>query len=297
MADLIGEFLAYLSAEVGLARSTIDAYERDLGLFRDFLAAQGHPSLIVSSPEPILLFLLGEKERGAAEAMLARRLAAIRVFCRYLLETGRASRDVRPSGASPRLWKRLPAVLDPEAVTRLLAAPQGTDPPALRDRAMLEVLYATGCRVSELCGLTLERLHLEAQFVRCLGKGAKERIVPLGRRGLEALEAYLRDGRPALARAARPTRALFLSRSGRPIERTRVWRIVKRSAALAGLPPAGVTPHSLRHSFATHLLENGADLRDVQELLGHASVATTEIYTHVDRRRLKEAHQRFHPRA
>ncbi|MBI4881921.1 MAG: site-specific tyrosine recombinase XerD [Planctomycetes bacterium] len=297
MADLIREFLAYLSAEVGLAPSTIDAYERDLRLFQRFLAGQGHASLIVSSPEPILLFLLGEKEKGAAEAMLARRLAAIRVFCRYLLETGRIARDVRPSGASPRLWKRLPAVLDPDGITRLLAAPEGTKPPALRDRAMLEVLYATGCRVSELCGLTLERLHLDAEFVRCLGKGAKERIVPIGRHGLDALAAYLRDGRPALARPAHPTSALFLSRSGRPIERTRVWRIVKRCAALCGVAQGGVTPHALRHSFATHLLENGADLRDVQELLGHASVATTEIYTHVDRRRLKEAHQRFHPRA
>jgi len=295
--DLLGEFLTYLSAEIGLAASTIKAYDGDLKKFEGYLRATHRPSLRIQSGEPILGFLIHEQKNGAAEALLVRRLAAIRSFYRYLLETGQIERDVRPLRTTPRQWNRLPKVLNPDSVNRLLAAREGTSPAALRDRALLEVLYATGCRVSELCGLTLDRLHFEGGYVRCLGKGSRERIVPIGRAGILALKAYLEQGRPALARASLRTPSVFLSRTGRPLDRTRVWRIVKECATLAGLPLRGVTPHTLRHSFATHMLENGADLRDVQELLGHASVATTEIYTHVDRRRMREAHQQFHPRS
>lgn len=297
VADLIAEFLTYLSAEIGLASSTLKAYGHDLRLYSDHLKETGKPCLLIRNAEPILDFLVRSKGRGAAEALLARRLAAIRSFYRYLLESGRIARDVRPSAGSPRKWNRLPKVLNPNAVELLLAARDGEAPMELRDRAMLELLYATGCRVSELCGLTHDRLHFESGFVRYLGKGDKERIVPIGSRTVESIRRYLTDGRPALARASVRTDHLFLSRTGRPIDRTNVWRIVKDCATRAGLPLKSVTVHTLRHSFATHMLENGADLRVVQELLGHASVSTTEIYTHVDRRRMREAHQRFHPRA
>ncbi|MFH0944053.1 MAG: site-specific tyrosine recombinase XerD [Planctomycetota bacterium] len=295
--DLVAEFLSYLSAEIGLAPSTIKAYGGDLRKYEQSLLEGGTPDLRIQNTEPILAFLIREQKAGAAEAMLARRLAAIRSFYRYLLETGRVLKDVRPIGSAPRQWSRLPAVLNPSSVTRLLAVRSEDRPAALRDRALLEVLYATGCRVSELCGLTMNRLHLESGFVRCLGKGRKERIIPIGSSGRRAVEEYLERGRPAFERNRPPTDAVFLSRTGRPLDRTRVWRIVKECATLAGLPTRGVTPHTLRHSFATHMLENGADLRVVQELLGHASVATTEIYTHVDRRRMREAHRKFHPRS
>ena len=295
--DLIAEFLSYLSAEIGLAPSTIKAYDGDLRKYERSLKAGGTSDLRIQNSEPILIFLIQEQRKGAAESMLARRLAAIRSFYRYLLETGRVAKDVRPIGTAPRQWSRLPTVLNPDSVTRLLGSREGDRPAALRDRALLEVLYATGCRVSELTGLTLDRLHLDSGFVRCLGKGSKERIIPIGSSGQQALEEYLDRGRPEFARDRSPTDAVFLSRTGRPLDRTRVWRIVKECATLAGLPTRGVTPHTLRHSFATHMLENGADLRVVQELLGHASVATTEIYTHVDRRRMREAHRQFHPRS
>lgn len=297
MTDLIREFLTYCSAEAGLSPSTIEAYNRDLRRYEAYLSGTDHPSLIVRSARPLLDFLVAEREAGAAEATLARRLACLRMLYRYLLETGRVSRDVRPTGAAPTQWRRLPRVLDPEAVDRLLAAPDGDSPLAIRNRALLEVLYAVGCRVSEMCGLTHERLHLDSGYVRCLGKGNKERLIPIGRRGREAVERYLEDARPSLARNGPPTDRVFLTRRGRPLDRTQAWRVVKAAAATAGIPSLGVSPHTLRHSFATHMLEHGADLRVVQELLGHASVATTEIYTHVDRRRLLEAHQRFHPRA
>ncbi len=287
----------HLRAELGLAASTIDAYSRDLKRYREHLAAHGHSSMAIRNAEPIIDFLAAEQSSGAAEATLARRLSAIRVFYRYLLESGRIERDVRPSAGSPRLWKRLPKVLEPAFVDQLLAVPDDGSPAALRDRAMLEVLYAIGCRVSELCGLTLDRLHFEAGYVRCLGKGSKERIVPIADSTRAIVERYLREARPKLAEGRRPSPAVFLSRTGKPLDRVRVWSIVRREAARAGLQGASVSPHVLRHCFATHLLENGADLRVVQELLGHASVATTEIYTHVDRRRLKDAHRRFHPRA
>ncbi len=297
MDDLISEFLTYLSAEVGVARPTIDAYGRDLDLYRQSLAASGIRSILVPNADPIIRFLESQHRAGAAETTLARRLAAIRMLYRYLLETGRMQRDIRPSGGTPRVWARLPKVLDPDAIERLITARRGDSPRAWRDRAMIELLYATGCRASELCGLTLDRVHLESRFVRCLGKGSKERIVPIGRRGIEAIAQYLEHGRPALVRPGSPTPALFLTRTGRPLDRTNLWRVVKQAAVHAGIPPSAVTTHTLRHSFATHLLENGADLRVVQELLGHASVATTEVYTHVDRKRLRELHERFHPRA
>jgi integrase/recombinase XerD len=296
------EFLTYVVAEAGLAGATADAYRRDLERFFAFARSAGHDPTRLTHSEPIVEFLHDEQRQGAAEATLARRLAAIRAFLRFRLETGRQERDVRPTGGAPHLWSRLPKSLEPEQIERLLAAPgpESPDPTfqarRLRDRAVLEVLYAAGCRVSELCGLTLDRVDLAARTLRVLGKGSKERLVPVGDVAAEALARWLERGRPAFALRAKPTSAVFLTQRGNAIDRTRVWQIVKEVARRCGVEPHSVSPHVFRHSFATHLLDNGADLRVVQELLGHASVATTEVYTHVDRRRMKDQHRQFHPR-
>lgn len=290
-------FLLHLKAEAGLAPSTIVAYQRDLDRFADFLAQRGRRLEAVEHADEILEFLASDEQAGASEATLARRLAAIRVFYRYLLETRRIGTDVRPTAAAPKLWQRLPKSLNPSAIEAMLEHGEATNALQHRDRAILELMYASGCRASELCGLTLDRVHLEDAFVRCLGKGSKERIVPIGQRAIDAVERYLRVARPTLSTPAHPTAALFLTRTGRALDRIGLWRIVKQAARRAGIPERGVSPHVLRHSFAIHLLENGADLRAVQELLGHASIATTERYTLVDKSRLLEAHRDFHPRA
>jgi integrase/recombinase XerD len=197
--------------------------------------------------------------------------------------------------SSPALWERIPQVLSPESVEKLLAAPLATDRYYLRDRALLETLYATGSRASEVVGLKLEDLYLDSSFCKCLGKGSKQRVVPLGRTAIEVLRAYLTDSRPKLVRAAPDAPWVFVSRGGKGLNREMLWIIVKKYVRRAGLN-AKVSPHTLRHSFATHLLAGGADLRTVQELLGHANIRTTQHYTHVDRDRLKAIHQKFHPR-
>lgn len=295
--DPLRAFELHLVAECGLAKPTVEAYRRDLEKLRKWLSEKGQRFEDVRDHGQLLEFLAGEHDRGASEATLARCLASIRVFYRFLLETRRIGIDVRPSALGPKLWSRLPKSLNPGAIEAMLETGSGTDPESVRDRAILEVLYATGCRVSELCGLTLDRVALEDAYVRCHGKGNKERIVPLGARAIAAVRDWLRIGRPALSTPAFPTAALFLTTTGRPMHRGKVWAIVKEAARRAGLPSRGVSPHVLRHSFAVHLLENGADLRAVQELLGHRSIATTERYTLVDKHRLLEAHREFHPRA
>ncbi len=295
--DPVRAFCLYLAAEAGLSSATVTAYRRDLERLGSYLAERGQRFEEVDDASTLLEFLSSELSSGASEATLARRLAAVRVFYRYLLETRRITRDVRPSAVGPKLWARLPKSLNPSAITALLDVPPAQDALGHRDRAILELLYATGCRVSELCSLTLERVNLDENYVRCLGKGNKERLVPLGERACDAVATYLKAGRPTLSTPEHPTAALFLTRSGQPLDRVRIWAIVKSAATRAGLPTRGISPHVLRHSFAIHLLENGADLRVVQELLGHASIATTERYTLVDKQRLLEAHREFHPRA
>ena len=291
----IDSFLQHLVAEAGLARNTLLAYRRDLRRFGQHLAEEGLDLREVSDSGPVLAFLAKEQKRGLAPSSIARALTAVRLFLRFLLAEGLLSADPLSHIRTPRTWKRLPVVPSEKAVGMLLAAPFSPGPLGVRNRALLTTLYAAGLRVSEATSLLLSDLHWDLAILRCLGKGGKERIVPIAREALDRLRAYVDTARPELATSSTGD-CLFLSRSGRPLLREEVWRIVKRIARKAGVHPLP-SPHSFRHAFATHLLEGGADLRAVQELLGHADIATTQIYTHVDARRLKSFHALHHPRS
>ena len=293
MRRWLQRFNDFLSIECGLADSTLEAYGRDLREFTTYLT-ESHIDLAGLEYEHIRGHLVNLKNRGLALASIARRIASLRMFLRYLQGYGAITRDVASVIEMPKRWRYLPHTLHYKHVDALLAAPDEEDSYYLRDRAILELLYATGIRVSELTGLTLDGINLDVGYVRVLGKGQKERVVPVGQMALLTVAAYLEDLRPKLA-TDKSRDAMFLSRTGRPLERTNVWRIIGKYARIAGLGNK-VSPHTLRHSFATHLLEGGADLRVVQELLGHADVATTQIYTHVDPSRLKSIHQKYHPR-
>ena len=232
-----------------------------------------------------------------APASIARHIVAMRMYFRYLQLEGVLKDNLAELLGSQKLWQRIPEVISPAHITRFLTAPRRYDPYWRRDRALLELLYATGCRASELSELTVRDVHLEDRYCQCKGKGSKQRLVPLGEKAVAAVADYLAHERgPLAARAATAPPWLLLTRRGRRLRREAIWGLVKRYAARSGLP-ATISPHTLRHSFATHVLAGGADLRHVQEMLGHASIATTQIYTHVDQSRLKQVHSRFHPRA
>ena len=294
-ANPIDAFLDYLTVECGLSVNTLQAYQRDLERFAAFVGAGHPPAWADVTGDRVIEFLMAEKARGCAVATVCRALVAVRMFFRFMSAEGHLPTDVTEHLESPRLWVTLPEVLDRKAVDRLLSAPDaGHDRWPLRDKAVLEVLYATGARASEAADLTLASVNREVGYVHCIGKGRKERIVPIGRRALEAIDAYLATERPLLDRRQSPH--LFLTHSGRRMGRETLWRLVKKYALRAGVSPR-VSPHSLRHSFATHLLEGGADLRAVQEMLGHVDIGTTQIYTHVDQSRLKAIHRKYHPRA
>lgn len=296
-------FLTYIRVECGLSDNTLEAYGRDLhDLIVDLEARSiGAPSAV--GPRDLADHLVSMKtERGQSSATITRRLATIRTFFRWLDAQGAIETNPADWLDRPTQWKRLPDVLSPQQMKKLLNSPSPDDdkpgqPPLwLRDKAMLELMYASGLRASEVGTIGLEHAHPKLGIIRVRGKGDKERMVPMGKPAMQAIERYLDECRPKLARdiAVHKDR-LLLSRSGRPLERVAVWQIVKKHAARAGL--RDVHPHTLRHSFATHLLMGGADLRLVQELLGHADIATTQIYTHVDRSRLKDIHKKYHPRA
>ncbi|EKP93856.1 site-specific tyrosine recombinase XerD [Thermaerobacter subterraneus] len=291
--EATADYLEILRVERGLAAHTLAAYRRDLADFAAFAAArQVEPAGVT---RPLILAYLHQLERaGRSRATAARRLAALRGFFRYLASEGKVEHDPAEGMATPRGGRPLPRVLAVDEVERVLELPQPASPAGLRDRAVLELLYATGLRVSELVGLDLDDLLLDHGLLRCRGKGGKERVVPVAAPAVEATRQYLARGRPALAR--RPgQRALFLNQRGGRLSRQWVWHLLRRAARRAGVPRA-VSPHTLRHSFATHLLAGGADLRAVQELLGHADISTTQIYTHLTRHHLLEAYLRAHPR-
>jgi integrase/recombinase XerD len=295
LGEDIQAFRYYLRAERGMAANTILAYGRDLERYRDWVNREGLKDYLAPTLLDLSHYLSDLREGGLAPASAARHLIALRMFYRYLQLENKAEPGAVELLSSPKLWQRIPQVLSPDSVEKLLAAPRPEDRYYLRDRALLEVLYATGSRASEVVGLNLTDLHLDSEFLRCTGKGSKQRVVPLGKPAIEAIRAYLADLRPKLTRARQDTTAVFVSRGGRPLTREMLWILVKKYARRAGLN-ARVSPHTLRHSFATHLLAGGADLRMVQELLGHSSIRTTQHYTHVDRTRLRAIHQRFHPR-
>ncbi|HEU4797280.1 MAG TPA: site-specific tyrosine recombinase XerD [bacterium] len=290
----VDAFLAYARAEAGLAPRTIEAYKQDLDDFIQFLRPRRTERPEDVTRSAVTLYLVTLRRRGRAPATVKRRAAAIRSFYHYLLREQLISSDPTLDLGAPKLPRRLPKTLSVEEIVRLLASPDLLRPEGLRDRAMLELMYSSGLRVSELVGLNLGDVDLGAELVRCIGKGDKERFVPVGAKAVSALLSYQRSGRPALARR-HVTQALFLSRRGR-LTRQGCWKLVKQYAKKARITRP-LTPHVLRHSFATHLLEGGADLRAVQEMLGHASIGTTQVYTHIGRDHLREVYSRAHPRA
>lgn len=286
------EFLEYLSVEKGLAANTLAAYGMDLAAYGAFLKSRKISNPSVITRDHILDFLTLEKKRGLQASSLARRLVAVKLFHRFLVKERVMDEDVTSVLESPRLWKRLPQFLTSREMDAILALPFPKKGTGARDRAILECLYATGMRVSEIASLEAQAVNLESGFLKCRGKGSKERLVPLGSKARDAVRQYLEKVRP---RQKPVTGHLFIGRSGRGMTRQNLWQLIKKYARLAGITKR-ITPHTFRHSFATHLLENGADLRVVQELLGHADIATTQIYTHVSRDRLKSVHTQFHPR-
>ncbi|MEE9487456.1 MAG: site-specific tyrosine recombinase XerD [Candidatus Brocadiales bacterium] len=292
MEELIQAFLDYLSLECGLSKNTVQAYKNDLKKFKVFLDKWGIESLEGIRPDHLNLYMVAERERGINVNSVSRNLSAIKHFCKFLVIDGHLKTDVLAEVDSPKLWKRLPDVLHWQEVEKLLESPSQDRPHGRRDRAVLEVLYATGARASEATSLKVSDVNTEDGYIRCHGKGNKERIVPLGAKACEVLVGYLSETRPKLDKGR--SEAVFLSSTGRALRREDIWRIVKSHAKRAGIKE--ISPHALRHSFATHLLERGADLRSVQEMLGHANIATTQTYTHIERQHLKHIHKKFHPR-
>ncbi|HET7521698.1 MAG TPA: site-specific tyrosine recombinase XerD [Bacillales bacterium] len=296
MEDDVKDFLHYLIVERGLAKNTVAAYRRDLEGYSAYLKKKEQiESFDDVSRGHIIRYLMEMKDSGRAATTLARHTSSVRAFHRFLFREKAVDHDPSVHIESPKTERKLPHTLSVSEVEALLDAPQANSPFGLRDRAMLEVLYATGIRVSELVGLNVGDVHLAMGFVRCIGKGDKERIIPLGKMASESLGRYLDRGRDALLKKKRGD-ALFLNHHGNRLTRQGFWKILKGLALKADIQKE-LTPHTLRHSFATHLLENGADLRAVQEMLGHADISTTQIYTHVTKSRLKEIYAAYHPRA
>ena len=328
--DNIAQFLDYLSLERGLSKNTLVSYERDLGKFTTYLEKKGMSSFNEAKKSDVTNFMLSEKDKGLSANSIARSLAAIKTFFRFLTREGFMKVDVTSVIETPKLWKHLPDSLSLDEVDHLLSKPNLKDWIGIRDKACLELMYATGMRVSEVVNLNLTDVNLDLGVVKCLGKGSKERIVPLGKTARVAIRRYLDKVRPTLVKspfdvprakargllrvilsgASRPhpegrglapsnvsnsEKGLFLTRLGHKMTRQMFWKIIKSYAKKARIDK-NIMPHTLRHSFATHLLERGADLRSVQEMLGHANISTTQIYTHINKERLKMIHRQFHPR-
>jgi integrase/recombinase XerD len=289
----IAAFVDYARTECHLSANTVAAYRRDLAKFAEWLALREITKLSIRDLADYAAWL---HARGLAPASIARHVVSLKVFFRYLQLEGVLRDNLAELLGSQRLWQRVPQILSVEAVDQLLASPAAADALWRRDRALLELLYATGCRASEVSHLTVADVHLSEGFCLCRGKGDRQRIVPVNRRAAAAVQGYLDEERPTLVQAAGHDPGwLLLSRRGQRLRRERIWELMKLYAARIGAP-SSIGPHTMRHSFATHLVAGGADLRQVQEMLGHASISTTQIYTHVDPARLKEVHRQFHPR-
>ena len=292
MDSLADQFINYIRVERGLAGNTVEAYARDLLRFFQFLKGRKLSPLHISQ-EQITIYV-GMLGRKLSAKSVARNISAVKMFFRFLATEGKIERSPARFLATPRLSRKLPDVLSRGEVEHLLSQPDPSHPREQRDLAMLEILYATGLRVSELVSLKILAVNLEAGYVRTMGKGSKERIVPMGEKAAEAVSAYLSSGRALLTKGAGSS-YLFVNSRGSRMTRQGFWKIIKKYGKKAGINKK-ITPHSIRHSFASHLLEGGADLRAVQVMLGHADISTTQIYTHVTRERLKELHEKCHPR-
>ncbi|MBD7964632.1 site-specific tyrosine recombinase XerD [Fictibacillus norfolkensis] len=296
MNEHVQDFLQYIIVERALSKNTIDSYKRDLTQYVRYLQkVESLETIHEIDRNHIIGYLLFLKENGKASTTLARNIASIRSFHQFLLREKVSSQDPSVHIETPKTERKLPKVLSTDEVEALLDTPASNDPFSQRDKGMLELLYATGIRVSELVQLNIGDVHLDMGFIRCIGKGNKERIIPLGKMAQTAIERYLHNGRSIMLKGKK-TDALFLNHHGNRLSRQGFWKILKQLARKAHIEKE-LTPHTLRHSFATHLLENGADLRAVQEMLGHADISTTQIYTHVTKTRLKDVYSAFHPRA
>lgn len=294
MKEIIEEFLSYLSVEKGMASNTLSSYRSDLSKFSEFLKSQKSGSVQDISRHTIISFMLKERDRGLSSNSVSRELACLKSFFKFLIKENKIKEDPANIIESPKLWKKLPFALNLNEVEALLAAPNLREPMGIRDKACLELMYATGMRVSEIVYLKMDDVNMEVGFVKCFGKGSKERIVPFGRKAKESVVRYLERARSVFLKK-KVSNFLFLTRLGKSMSRQTFWKIIKRYAREAGIKKK-ITPHTLRHSFATHIMERGADLRVVQEMLGHSDISTTQIYTHISKDRLKSIHQKFHPR-
>jgi len=294
MKELIDSFLDYLSVERALAKNTILAYRQDLNIYLDFIIKRGMDALSKITKNDIVEFMFFEKDSGVSPTSISRRLAAIRMFHRFLSRERVLKSDPTILIDSPKLWKKIPDTLSLNEVELLISQPDVRDHQGARDKAILETLYATGMRVSESADLKTNNVNLDIGFLRCIGKGNKERIIPLGKKAIQSINRYLEFSRPYFLKK-KTSELLFINRSGARLSRQSVWKLIKRYAKEAKIKKP-IKVHTLRHSFATHLLERGADLRSVQEMLGHSNISTTQIYTHIDKERLKTIHKMFHPR-
>lgn len=294
LTQYASEFQQYLQAECGLSENTWTAYRRDLEQFLAWMRTETTTDVRKVTVSELSAYLQTLNEQGYAATSVARKLVALKMFYRFLLLNGIIAESVADVINAPKLWDYLPTVLSPEKVEELLQAPHKDDAFYYRNRAILTMLYATGARASELANIELSKVNLEEQYCKVRGKGDKERLVSLNPVAVTALEAYLDHERPQLVKS-RDTAALFLSRTGRALTRGMIWNVVKTNAERIGCGDR-VSPHTLRHSFATHMLAGGAEIRALQELLGHASIRTTQVYTHVEHSRLKTIHQKCHPR-
>lgn len=294
MKELIDSFLDYLSVERALAKNTIVAYRADLHLYLDFIGQRGITVFAKVSKNDIVEFMLSQKAAGISPTSISRRLAAIRMFHRFLARERVLKSDPTTLIDSPKLWKKVPDTLSLNEVEALISQPEVRNPQGARDKAILETLYATGMRVSELSNLKINNVNLDIGFLRCIGKGNKERVIPLGKKAIQSINRYLEFSRPYFLKQ-KTSEFLFIGRGGDKLSRQSVWKLIKRYAREAKIKKS-IKVHTLRHSFATHLLERGADLRSVQEMLGHSNISTTQIYTHIDKERLKTIHRMFHPR-
>ena len=294
MKEFIDEFMNYISVERGLAKNTLLAYRRDLTKYIDHLSLKKIKDSNQVKREHISDFMFGLKKQGISATSICRNLAAIKMFHRFLVRENLAKEDPTTLVDTPKLWKRIPSVLTQAEIESMIAAASGKKAQQVRDQAILEIFYASGLRVSELSDLKTASINYDVGFVRAIGKGSKERIIPLGMKAREAIQKYLLKARPQLLKG-KANDTLFLSRLGEKISRQSLWAVIKFYARKANIKKT-IKPHTLRHTFATHLLEHGADLRSVQEMLGHADISTTQIYTHVDKERLKSVHKEFHPR-